>query len=71
MHPQDDCRCDTCVAVCLLPAPCPAVLFRPLHKEVMQDRVSFICGKEGVQLDADAFDLLAQVWDRDRTGGEW
>jgi hypothetical protein len=27
----------------------------------MQDRVMFICDKEGVTLDADAFDLLAQV----------
>jgi hypothetical protein len=27
----------------------------------MQDRVSFICDKEGVQLDTDAFELLAQV----------
>jgi DNA polymerase III delta prime subunit len=34
---------------------------RPLHKEVMQDRVSYICKQEGVQLDEDAFDLLAQV----------
>lgn len=37
------------------------VTCRPLHKEVMQDRVMFICGKEGVQLDTDAFELLAQV----------
>jgi hypothetical protein len=27
----------------------------------MQDRVSYICKQEGVQLDDDAFDLLAQV----------
>lgn len=42
----------------------PHVL-RPLHKEVMQERVSFICSKEGVQLDDDAFDLLAQVGAQD------
>lgn len=47
----------TLLRMCVL---LPHVL-RPLHKEVMQDRVSFICGKEGVQLDNDAFDLLAQV----------
>ena len=52
---------ETPALLCAWPAPCPVVLARPLHKEVMQDRVSFICGKEGVQLDADAFDLLAQV----------
>lgn len=39
-----------------------AACCRPLHKEVMQDRVSFICDKEGVQLDAEGFELLAQVW---------
>lgn len=27
----------------------------------MQDRVTFICDKEGVSLDTDAFELLAQV----------
>jgi hypothetical protein len=27
----------------------------------MFDRVNFICNAEGVTLDADAFDLLAQV----------
>jgi hypothetical protein len=34
----------------------------------MQDRISFICDKEGVTLDADAFDLLAQVWWSVRSG---
>jgi hypothetical protein len=27
----------------------------------MQDRVTFICDKEGISLDTDAFELLAQV----------
>mgnify|MGYP001810557925 FL=1 len=53
-----DCLSGLTVALCRC-VPC-----RPLHKEVMQDRVMFICDKEGVTLDADAFDLLAQVRDR-------
>eukprot|EP00775_Hariotina_reticulata_P013628 gene13628-13754_t len=40
---------------------CAKFRFRPLHQEVMSDRVHYICKAEGVELDADAFKLLAQV----------
>jgi DNA polymerase III delta prime subunit len=40
---------------------CAKFRFRPLHQEVMSDRVHYICKTEGVELDADAFKLLAQV----------
>eukprot|EP00879_Flechtneria_rotunda_P011726 GHRR01012247.1.p1 GENE.GHRR01012247.1~~GHRR01012247.1.p1 ORF type:complete len:280 (+),score=47.21 GHRR01012247.1:488-1327(+) len=40
---------------------CAKFRFRPLHKEVMFDRVQYICSKEDVQLDPGAFTLLAQV----------
>lgn len=40
---------------------CAKFRFRPLHREVMSDRLHFICNKEGVDLQPDALQLLAQV----------
>jgi replication factor C subunit 2/4 len=40
---------------------CAKFRFRPLHQEVMSDRLHFICGKEGVTLQQEALKLLAEV----------
>lgn len=40
---------------------CAKFRFRPLHREVMSDRLHFICAKEGVVLQDEALGLLAQV----------
>ncbi|KAF6253278.1 putative replication factor C 37 kDa subunit [Scenedesmus sp. NREL 46B-D3] len=40
---------------------CAKFRFRPLHREVMSDRLHFICGREGVVLQQEALQLLAEV----------
>lgn len=40
---------------------CAKFRFRPLHQGVMRDRIDFVCAKESVALEPDAFQLLASI----------
>ncbi|GBF93856.1 replication factor C subunit 2 [Raphidocelis subcapitata] len=40
---------------------CAKFRFRPLHQGVMRDRIEFICARESVSLDPEAFQLLASI----------
>ncbi|KAI8472422.1 MAG: putative replication factor C 37 kDa subunit [Monoraphidium minutum] len=40
---------------------CAKFRFKPLHQAIMKDRIDYICSKEGVDLDAPAFSLLADI----------
>lgn len=44
---------------------CAKFRFKPLHAGVMEERIQYICSKEGVELGPGAFQLLGEVSEGD------